>query len=998
MQERTPPPIVYLAGNAHFDPAWRWKYRFEGAGEAEGTHKASLDHMEMFEQFTFEGLSSFLLPLLDTVNPKMLARMRQRTHEGRWGLSNITWVEPDCNLINDESWYRQIMRGQEAQAKYLGKIGTALKIDDAFGLPHGLPDILEAAGINYLVFKRPGKEERPLPSEAFRWIGPKGGSVIALRVEEIGAWGKDAWSLPRHIAQIINSDTDPRLPKLALYGVSDHGKGPTRKQILSSLMFQHHGAVPQEICQKYRISENEFEVMQRNWNRLLTFVAHPEILKDTSFHFGTVEAFCEALGAANDSWPEWAQKLYYHAVGCYSAQAQGKHLNQEAERALNGAETTCTMAQETVGQAYPHGSLTEAWETVLFNQFHDILPGSSIPAVHVDAAYGVGGAIDSAGQFKLEAAMAMINEIGIPQVEGSNPMVVINVHHWKVRELLQMHIYEYDPDRHILVDSHLDPIPFQDIFPDHHAGNRTAALFDLPPLGYTTPQFISVTPEERAKFQEAWQQEHESRITHPLSHDEWRALLNGSEMEPELTRGFLQKWENLSPSDREIENNILRLTVDPKTGGVYLYDKKLGYQVFTPGMAGGEVVIFKDTTDPNDPEPADTWGHWGTSFQTKDLDLRFFPTRIKRVEDGPVVDTIQVDSTLFRRTVLSEAPLEMTMNQLRLEGVPEAWWKTGKHVVIQEKSYRIEDLDEAMGSVRLVPFTTQWKPTASRLTQSYSLHGNEGYVDVKTKIECKEKHVMVKYVFPYNAGAYREGFVEALGGVEGIAVDGREHPVQRFIGAQFEIPDKQTIDNEKYRRFLSILSPHISSGAVTRKEIQVAVTRTPVFNLHSPYEKLLEREESYQHQGMEPLEFDYRIVPGAFNRQEAGLVRQARAYTQPAEVHNTNGHPGSLPMEYSLMEIDSPHVIAEFIEADRFDRGTLVLLRGTGPIAARDVSVRFMGMHYRCDLVAKSQTILFPNDGSEPRQVQVILREQAESLNPNGHDPQEALSAAYENG
>jgi hypothetical protein len=886
---------VHAAGNAHFDRDWQWPFDSEGALEAWGTTLEALKKMRVFEQFTFEGLSPFLYPYLAQVDPEMVAEIRMRTQEGRFGLSNITWVEPDGNLPNYESMYRQVMMGLEAQDKYLGRTGKALKVDDAFGMDRRWPDVLSSAGVKYVVFKRPGKEERPLPSETFEWIGQGGGKVLAHRVEEIGTWGK---SLPRHLAQILNSDRKRQDPKLALYGVSDHGGGPTREQILSLLLIQHHGHLPEELCEQYGITAKDFLAMQNHWQMLGRLVEQPEILAETTFQFSTVEAFCESLGAVSVKRPEWSQELQYHAVGCYLAEPEIKHSNQAAERVLNSAERIRVMTEVLTGLPYPVENFKSAWEKVLINQFHDILPGSSIEEVYSQSEDRYGAARSEAADQRLIGAHRIIKEVEIPQYEGSFPIVAFNEHPWPVRQRRPLHVRDYDQSRHILVDANGQAVPFQDVFPDHHGGSRSTMIVDLPEFGYTTLQFIKATPEEKQALVAQWQREHQERITEPMSLATWQKRLVEGVVDPTLIKRHRQLWENLPLLDREMENKRLRVTVDPKTGGVFIYDKKFGYEVFKPGRAGGVPTAFVDTTSPNDKEPADTWGHWETTFQTKDPDLTFMPTSIKRLEDGPVVDTIQVDSTLYRRTTLSEAPAELIMSQVRQAGIPEAMWAPGKEIVMQDRCYRIEAVDWGMGSLRVVPFKTHWEPTASRITQRFSLAADENEVEVEVELECKEKHVMVKLVYPYHGAAYREGYFETPGGVQGQPLDGAEHPVQRFLGAQFET-NEQTKEGLKFRRGLFVMSPQASSGAVNREEVQLSVTRTPIYSHHAPFKREVEKIGAYKHQGMRPLTFDYRIVPADASWQKAGIVRRAMAYTQPAGIYNTNGHPGRLPMECS---------------------------------------------------------------------------------------------------
>ncbi len=335
---------VALLGHAHLDMAWLWPIA-ETWEAAERTFVSALNLQKDFPELTFCHTTPALYEWMEEHRPELFTQIQAQVKAGKWEALGGLWVEPEANLIGAESMVRQILYGQRYYQEKFGSTSAIAWLPDTFGFPWQLPQILAQGGITHFVTQKlRWNDTNKYKDEYFRWQSPDGTAVTALMSGPIGE-GID----PEKIAdycwdwrQRTGSNT-----ALWLTGVGDHGGGPTRDML---------------------------EIADR-WSQSPFF---PQIT------YSTAKDYLDAIEVPN--LPVQNQDLYleFHR-GCYSVHRDQKVYNHQCEMALYQAELWSSLASLAVGFAYPYDALETAWKQVLFNQFHDILPGTSIPEVYSTA-------------------------------------------------------------------------------------------------------------------------------------------------------------------------------------------------------------------------------------------------------------------------------------------------------------------------------------------------------------------------------------------------------------------------------------------------------------------------------------------------------------------------------------------------------------------------------------------------------------------------------------
>lgn len=267
----------------------------------------------------------------------MIPEIRRRVKEGRWELTASAWVEPDKNMISAESMARHILYTKTYLAGLFSIDPDELQIDfepDTFGHSENVPEILAQGGIKYYYFCRGNDQE-----EAFVWRAPSGSEVLTLRDPQ--------WyylhALDYHIAYHVPSFCRKNHTRCALrmYGVGDHGGGPTRRDI----------------------------------ERIRDMAGWPLM---PNIQFSTLHGFFEQLQLSRAMLPVVRRELNFVFTGCYTSQSRIKQANRLNEDHLYDCEALCAMQRMLTGEKANMPGFADAWKSALFNQFHDILPGSGV--------------------------------------------------------------------------------------------------------------------------------------------------------------------------------------------------------------------------------------------------------------------------------------------------------------------------------------------------------------------------------------------------------------------------------------------------------------------------------------------------------------------------------------------------------------------------------------------------------------------------------------------
>lgn len=345
---------LHLICQSHIDPVWLWPQR-DGFAEALTTLQSAVDQMREFPEMRYTCSQAALYRWIHDTDPRLFRQIRALVEQGRWEVVGGWVVQADTILPSAASLHCQ---GQLAQAwfrEHLGVTATVGYSADCFGQSAALPSILAAAGMHYYVFQRPGPADRSDLPNLFWWEAADGARVLTWRLP-LGysqAPGTSADELEAMLREKWREAIAPAMASGAYFvGVGNHGGGPTRAHIqrLSELSKKHDPDLP-----------------RLRFSTLADFFADVESQPGYS------------------AIPVIRGELLPDARGCFSANTRFKRLHRQAERDLLTAERLTSMrngAQPALAPApLPRtDELSDAWWTLCFNQFHDILPGSSVPA------------------------------------------------------------------------------------------------------------------------------------------------------------------------------------------------------------------------------------------------------------------------------------------------------------------------------------------------------------------------------------------------------------------------------------------------------------------------------------------------------------------------------------------------------------------------------------------------------------------------------------------
>ena len=338
-------PTVCSIGHAHIDLGWLWPV-CETTRKAARTFASQLDNMERYPDYKFGESQPYLYQIVKENYPELYAKIRQRVKEGRWELQGGMYVEADNNLISGESMARQFLHGKNFFMDEFGVDVKNLWLPDVFGYSASCPQFIRKAGCDFfLTQKLSWSQFNHFPHKTFRWIGVDGSEVLTHFPPE------DTYNANGSTGQRMQSQNNfPEIgiiPEyMSLFGIGDGGGGP---------------------------SDDFLERVART--------ADLEGCPRSTYRFAS--DFFEDIRPYASQLPVWKGELYLELHrGTLTTQARTKRNNRKCEQALAALEflASCLPAED-----YPAKELDKAWKTVLLNQFHDILPGSSIHLVYENA-------------------------------------------------------------------------------------------------------------------------------------------------------------------------------------------------------------------------------------------------------------------------------------------------------------------------------------------------------------------------------------------------------------------------------------------------------------------------------------------------------------------------------------------------------------------------------------------------------------------------------------
>ncbi|MFZ0689691.1 MAG: glycoside hydrolase family 38 C-terminal domain-containing protein [Acidobacteriaceae bacterium] len=539
---------LHLTGNSHIDAAWLWPWT-ETVDTVKNTFSTALQLMNEYPSYTYTQSAAAYNDWMARDYPEIDAQIKKRVKEGRWEVVGGMWVEPDLNMPDGESTARSLLIGKRWYQQHYGvdvRIGWN---PDSFGYNWQLPQIYKKSGVDYFVTqKMEWNDTNKLPFKLFWWESPDGSKVLTYFPHDYANTNLNPVRLSVDLAQ-ARKFAPGMDDMMDLFGVGDHGGGPTRAMLDEGLHWMQSNKV---------VPKMEFGTAQPWFSKIEKELAPQSPEWD---YRSIAQGYHEPplVEGAIDI-PTWKSELYfeYHR-GVFTTQAQHKrNMRESSEWALN-AEKYASLAWLD-GNNYPGDALTEDWKKITFNQFHDLAAGSGIGVIYQDAQKDYDAVRWSTNEISAKALKTVAAHIDTRVFLGV-PVLVFNPLAWarsgNVAVDVQMPAATADVS---VVDSRGVVLPSEVISKD--AATSTFHLLvearDVPSLGY---EVLHVVPGKK-----------------PFASD-------------------------LKVTETTLENAALRVVVDPQTGCITsLYDKKAGFETLAKGACGNELEAFKDT-----PKDYDAW-------------------------------------------------------------------------------------------------------------------------------------------------------------------------------------------------------------------------------------------------------------------------------------------------------------------------------------------------------------------------------------------------------
>jgi alpha-mannosidase len=579
---------IRIVGNSHIDMAWLWPWT-ETVEVVRNTFQSVLDLMREYPDFKFTMSSARTYEWMQEKYPDLFKQIEQRVKEGRWEIIGGMWVEPDLNMPDGESLVRQILVGKRYFQKNFGvdvKIGWN---PDSFGYNYQLPQIYKKSGMDYFVTQKLlwAHEFTTFPYKLFWWQAPDGSRLLTYFPHDY-AGGIDAEPLATDLSiwmPSIYGKTVPDHPEMMhLYGVGDHGGGPTR------VMLDH--------ADQLRAADTVYPKLQFSFAR--------DFFSDIDKKLPNMQV------------PTWDGELYfaYHR-GVFTTQAETKRRIRRSEENVLNAEKFASLAS-LYGRTYPQDGIEESWKNLLFDHFHDIMPGSGIAVNYLEAKRN----LEDVDREVNQVTMGSLREIAAHvNTQGDGvPVMVFNSLSWPRTEVTEIEAQLPAAASQVsVVDSAGKPAESQLLSIDaetHRA--HFLLLTNTPSMGYRT-YFVRASAA--------------APVVHSL----------------------------LKASADTLENEFLRVKIDPQTGCMTsLFDKHSGTEALAPAetdtggpknsTCGNLLQTFVDK-----PKQWDAW-NIDADFEKKHWDLDK-ADEVKLVESGPLRAVIRIKNHFQNSTFVRDVTL-----------------------------------------------------------------------------------------------------------------------------------------------------------------------------------------------------------------------------------------------------------------------------------------------------------------------------------------------------
>jgi len=576
---------VLMVGHAHIDVGWLWPVA-QSRKKVGRTFSTALALMERYPDYYFFQSQPVLYQFTKEDYPTIYEGIKQRAAEGRWETNGATWVEMDTNVPCGESLVRQFLYGKRFFQQEFGYDSRVLWLPDVFGYSWALPQIMKKAGVDYfMTTKISWNEYNEIPFDVFNWRGVDGSEVLTQFITTVsGSWFytyngllestevRSAWD---------NFKGKDRTDEVMLsFGYGDGGGGPTQD-------------------------------MLENAARLETMPDFPRA------RMGRIDGFFERLAQNGKAQHTWNGELYfeYHR-GTYTTQARTKTGNRRSERALMDAEWLASLAW-LQGWDYPTDEIVDCWQMLLTNQFHDILPGSSIAMVYEVAEAEYAQIIERMRAVQTQAMEYLLARTAV----DASGVAVFNALSWDRDDVLAL------PRTSDSLQDNGAACPMQDVV-DLDGEPQTLV-------------FVQNVPSKGFK------------------------LLRQADAKPEVAA-------TLQVSEQTLENRFFRISLDEAGQICGLYDKRAQREVLPEGGIANQLQIFEDR-----PLAHDAWDiniFYVEKPQTIDA-----LASIAVIESGPVRGAVEVVRNFGRSTLRQRICIYADLP--RIEFQTEIDWQERKRLL-----------------------------------------------------------------------------------------------------------------------------------------------------------------------------------------------------------------------------------------------------------------------------------------------------------------------------
>lgn len=360
--------IVSYIGHTHIDVAWLWTLA-QTREKVQRSFSTVLTLMERYPEYVFMSSQPQLYEYLKEEAPEVYEKVKEMVKKGRWEVEGAMWLEADCNLCSGESLVRQIIHGKNFMKEEFGTDSHILWLPDVFGYSAALPQILKKSGVDrFVTSKISWSESNRMPYDSFMWEGIDGTEIFSYFLTaqphsdylidktfttyngmltpetNLGTW-------ERYQQKEYNNET------IVTFGYGDGGGGPTEEMLENARRLAY--GLPGMPKAQMSFAGDFLERVKDNFDK-----------------------HCETTGRT----PKWVGELYleFHR-GTYTSRAKNKRNNRKGEFLCMQSETLSAIAERLLNEEYPSEVFHRNWRVMLLNQFHDIIPGSSIAEVYEDS-------------------------------------------------------------------------------------------------------------------------------------------------------------------------------------------------------------------------------------------------------------------------------------------------------------------------------------------------------------------------------------------------------------------------------------------------------------------------------------------------------------------------------------------------------------------------------------------------------------------------------------